>query len=112
MRRGSLEDEFLELRGQHISASWFLKNLAMYLEVCEMYGETAEQHHDQLVTKFIEKLAANIKEERRVNITSSGPPLDALLRALGQLHDLRLAADSSDISVRFADIKSLDECLH
>ena len=77
-----------------------------------MYSENAEQHHDQLVSKFVEKPAANIKAEHLVNITSSGPPLDILLRALEQLLDLRLAADRSDISVRFGDVKSLDMCLN
>ena len=112
VRRGDLMDEFLELQGQYISEPWFRKNLAMFLEVCEMYGETAEQYHYQLVSKFIENSAANIKEEHLVNISSSGPPLDVLLRALEQLYDLRLAVDLSDISVRFADIKSPDKCLN
>lgn len=42
MRRGSLMDEFLELQGQHIREPWCRKNLAMFLDVCEMYGKTVE----------------------------------------------------------------------
>ena len=112
MRHGSLMDEFLELQGQHISEPWCRKNLAMFFYVCEMYSKVLEQHYDQLVSKLIEKPAASVKEKHQVNIHSSGPPLDVLLRVLKHLHDRRLTADSSDISVRFADIKSLDECLN
>lgn len=107
MRRKSLLDSFLENLQAEGSADWFQKNAKMFLEVCETHGKTAAQHHDLLVSRFIEKQAKALPEEFQENITASGPPLEVVVNALAKLRDLRLAADRDDIPSRYADIKKL-----
>ena len=107
MRRRSLMDEFLDHQGQHSKAEWYRSNLALFLAVCERHGETAAQHHDELVKKFIEMPSANLKEQYMDNLTASGPPLPVLLRALEKLRDLRMAAPREDIPSRHNDLQKL-----
>jgi len=107
MRRQSLLDSFLEQVESYGSEQWFQKNARIFLEVCEAHGSTAAQHHDQLVSKFIETPAQELPEESLNNITASGPPLNVVLRALEKLRDLRMAADRDDIPSRFSDIQRL-----
>ena len=107
MRRQSLLDSFLEKLHDDGSADWFQKNAKMFLEVCETHGKTAAQHHDMLVSRFIEKQAKALPEEFKENITASGPPLEVVVNALAKLRDLRLAADRDDIPSRYADIRKL-----
>ena len=110
MTRRSLLDDLLSLADEHAHADWFQRNAGAYLEVCEVFGQTASLH-DTLVKRFIEMPAANLKEENLPGITASGPPLPVLLRALEVLRDMRLAADRSDISTRFADLSRLRHAL-
>jgi len=107
MRRQSLLNGFLEQLESHGAEKWFQKNASLFLEVCETHGKTAAQHHDQLVSKFIEKPAEALPDEYLKNITASGPPLNVLLPSLAKLRDLRLAADRDDIPSRYADIQRL-----
>ncbi|HLF29782.1 MAG TPA: monodechloroaminopyrrolnitrin synthase PrnB family protein [Xanthomonadales bacterium] len=112
MRRRSLMDEFLGHSGQHRAEHWYRSNLALFLEVCERHGETAAQHHDQLVRKFIELPAVGLDERYQENLTASGPPLPVLLKALEKLRDLRMAADREDIPSRHADMQRLRASLN
>ena len=107
MRRQSLLDSFLENLQAEGSTDWFQKNAGMFLEVCETHGKTAAQHHDMLVSRFIEKQAKLLPKKFQENITASGPPLEVVVNALAKLKDLRLAADRDDIPSRYADIEKL-----
>lgn len=108
MRRESLLNAFLsELDAGCSGEDWFRSNAAMFLEVCEAHGRTAVQHHDMLVSRFIERPALAIPEESLKSITASGPPLDVLLRALEKLRDLRVAAARDDIPSRHKDFERL-----
>lgn len=111
MRRRTLLDELLDALPGSNTSPWFQKNGRMFLEVCEAHGATAAQHHDQLVSKFIEKPSSGIKEEHLDNITASGPPLPVLLRSLEKLKDLRMAAPRDDIPSRYEDIQKLRNAL-
>jgi hypothetical protein len=111
MRRESLLNSFLEQLESHGSEQWFQKNAAMFLKVCETHGKTAAQHHDMLVSRFIEKQARALPAQFRENITASGPPLEIVVKALEKLRDLRLAADRDDIPSRYADIARLRSVL-
>ncbi len=111
MRRQSLLDGYLDCLESQGRAAWFQRNARMFLEVCETHGKTAAQHHDMLVSRFIEKPAKSLPEEFQKSITASGPPLDVVLRALKKLRDLRLAADRDDIPSRYADIEKLKASL-
>ena len=111
MRRESLLNSFLDLLETHGAETWFQKNAAMFLKVCETHGKTAAQHHDLLISKFIEKQAKLLPEKFKENITASGPPLEVVVNALAKLKDLRLAADRDDIPSRYADIQKLKSAL-
>ncbi|HEY1313258.1 MAG TPA: monodechloroaminopyrrolnitrin synthase PrnB family protein [Steroidobacteraceae bacterium] len=107
MTRTSLLDELLTLVDAHSQADWFQQNARAYLEVCDLFGQAAAQHHDGLVRKFIERPAGELVDEELAGITASGPPLPVLLRSLEVLRDLRLAADRRDISTRHGDLQRL-----
>jgi hypothetical protein len=107
MTRTSLLDELLGFIDEHAGADWFQRNAAAYLEVCDLFGQSAAQHHDDLVKRFIAVPAAALEARDLEGITASGPPLPVLLRSLEVLRDLRLAADRTDIASRHADLKRL-----
>jgi Monodechloroaminopyrrolnitrin synthase PrnB len=116
MRRQSLLNSFLEASEQYADKDWYQRNAALFLQVCEAHGETATQHHNQLVGKFIEKPSGELSEQRLKTITASGPPLPVLLSALVKLRDLRTAAMANterrdDIPSRYADFDRLRESL-
>jgi hypothetical protein len=107
MARRSLLDELLELLTEHAHAAWFQGNAQAFLEVCDLFGQMAVQHHDELVKRFIEEPAARLGEEQSPGLTASGPPLPVLLRSLEVLRDLRVAADRRDIATRHRDLTRL-----
>ncbi len=111
MMRTSLLDELLGCLEEHRHADWFQRNARAYLEVCELFGRSAAQHHDSLVKRFIEGPSAALDEHGLEGITASGPPLPVLLRSLETLRDLRLAADRPDIGTRHADLELLRRAL-
>lgn len=107
MRRRSLLAEFLERVDSQSSSAWFQKNAAIFLDVCDAHGETAKQHHNQLVSRFIEKPSVSLDQSHLQRITASGPPLDVLLRSLEKLRDQRMAAERDDISSSYREIAVL-----
>jgi hypothetical protein len=111
MRRTSLMDSFLEALDTQSNSPWFQKNLRLFLAACDAHGETAIQHHEQLVKKFIEDPAFNKGLMEQQDMTASGPPLPVLLRSLRKLCDMRCAADRDDIPTRYADMQRLRNSL-
>ena len=111
LTRRSLLDEFLALAGTYPRTEWFQRNARAFVAVCDTYGRTAAQHHNQLVARFIEGPASRSTESHMEGLTASGPPLPVLLRSLEALRDLRLAADRDDIASRHADLRRLKELL-
>jgi hypothetical protein len=107
MARRSLLDELLELLDAHRDASWFQRNARAFLQVCDLFGQTASQHHNGLVRRFIEQPAASLGDEQSQGLTASGPPLPVLLRSLEVLRDLRVAADRPDLATRHHDLARL-----
>ena len=108
MTRRSLLDELLEFLDGYAAADWFQRNARAFLEVCDLFGRMAAQHHDELVKRFIEQPAATLGEEQQSQgLTASGPPLRVLLRSLEVLRDLRKAADRRDIATRHDDLATL-----
>jgi len=107
MRRQSLLDGFLEQLEQNSGQPWFQKNAAMFLEVCTAHGKTALQHHEQLVSKFVEQPAIDAGTMDQAGLTASGPPLPVLLKALRKLCDLRTAAERDDIPSRYREFQRL-----
>ncbi len=111
MRRKSLMDSFLEALETHADEDWFQQNAALFLGTCEAHGETARQHHEQLVRKFIEKPADRAGISEQGDLTASGPPLPVLLKSLRKLADMRCAVDRDDIPSRYRDIRRLRAAL-
>lgn len=107
MRHESFLDGLLALSREHADAGWFQRNARGYLELCELYGRIAAQHHDNLVKRFIEQPATGMGAAHLASLTASGPPLPVLLRSLEVLRDMRLAADRPDIASRHADLARL-----
>ena len=105
MRRTSIMDEFLNVDVS--SKAWYTNNLKFFLEICELHGDAAKQHHNQLVEKYIAQPSTNLKNSQLDNITASGPPLEVLLASLEKLRDRRAAANREDIPTRFKDIQIL-----
>jgi len=111
MTHRPLLDELLLLAEGQAGEGWFQRNAGSFLEVCDLFGETARQHHDQLVRQFIVAPAAGLKEERMQGLTASGPPLPVLIRALEILRDYRMAVERPDLDTRHADLALLREAL-
>ncbi len=103
IRHRSLLDTLLENpRGPE-----WRRNAALFLDVVALYGDTAKQHHDMLVSRFIEAPSAGLARRHQAQITASGPPLEVLLEALSTLRDQRLAAPRPGIGSRHDDLARL-----
>jgi hypothetical protein len=110
MRQKSLMDQFLQAKSHH-DQRWYQQHLALFLDVCKRHGETAIQHHDQLVKKYIALPAEQAKLVENDKLTASGPPLPVLLNALERLRDRRAAIKRDDIRTRYHDINDLKNLL-
>ncbi len=110
MRHRSLLDELLALTGD-AEVEWFAANARGFLAVCDLYAETARQHHDGLVDRFIQRPSAGLPENRMAGLTASGPPLAALVRSLETLRDFRTAAPRADLETRHDDLARLRQAL-
>ncbi|MGI2193315.1 PrnB family protein [Shewanella baltica] len=110
MRRPNLMDDFLQAKDS-ANQTWYQENLRLFIEVCELHGETAIQHHNELVTKYIVEPSTSMELQHLAKVTASGPPLHVLLGSLERLRDRRAAAQRSDIRTRYYEIKKLKESL-
>lgn len=111
MRRKSLMDDFLNTDNDS-NTQWYQNNLRAFLNVCKIHGETAIQHHNQLVEKYIAKPSKDMMDKHLSKVTASGPPLEVLLESLNKLKDKRAGANRSDINTRFKDIMRLKATLN
>lgn len=112
MRRQSLMNQILEgLDSKRSAGPHFEENVHLFLEVCAAHGRTASQHHDQLVSRFIENPSTALDARHLAHITASGPPLEVLMTALQKLRDLRIGAPRDDIRSRYRDLKRIRTAL-
>ncbi|MEP1447032.1 MAG: monodechloroaminopyrrolnitrin synthase PrnB family protein [Paraglaciecola sp.] len=111
MRRDSLMNDFLNAK-KFADQDWYQANLKQFLEACALHGETANQHHEQLVSKYITVPSNDLSETHLNTVTASGPPLAALLSGLEKLKDKRMATERSDILTRFEDLNTLKASLN
>lgn len=111
MRRRDFLGLFIDTLPKATSEPWFQDNARAFVAVCEAHGRVAVQHHDMLVSRFIEKPAAGLDHSKLAQITASGPPLPALLRSLAILRDLRQAELRTDIPSRHLDLARLKNAL-
>lgn len=92
LQHPSLLDSLLGAIDTGPRTAWLERNAALLLDVSRAFGETARQHHDLLVNKFIAGPSAGIAERHLAQVTASGPPLAVLMAALQGLRDARTAA--------------------
>ena len=107
MRRSNFLDLFLSALPEAVNTPWFQANARAFLAVCDAHGKAARQHHDMLVSRFIEKPSTELDAGKLSQVTASGPPLPVLLNALAILRDLRNAAPRAGIASRHHDIGAL-----
>lgn len=107
MRRRDFLGSFLDAAPASKNEPWFKENASAFIAVCEAHGRAAVQHHDQLVSRFIEKPSVALDQQKLSQVTASGPPLPVLLRSLEVLRDLRMAASRKDIATRCDDLAAL-----
>lgn len=107
LRQRSILDEILSLMESHSETGWFKANSKAFLEVCDLFAETAVQHHDLLVNRFMAIPAGDLKQRHQSGVTASGPPLESLLRSLEMLRDFRMAKNRPDLDTRHADMAEL-----
>ena len=107
----SLLDNLLDLSTDHSNTPWYQRNARLFLKVCDLFGQTAAQHHNQLVSRFIESPASDLNEASKEGLTASGPPLPILLRSLATLRDMRMAADRPGVATRHSDLSRLRDSL-
>ena len=69
----SLMDEFLAVVDSSRGEAWFQANAGAFLEVCDLFGRTAVQHHDLLVKRFIEAPAAQPRARASSGIDRERP---------------------------------------
>lgn len=107
LRRRSFLDLFLDELPGAAGKEWFQRNGAAYLRALEAHGRSAAQHHDLLVSRFIQEPAKTMEQSHLGQVTASGPPLHVLVAALEVLRDLRLAAPRTGIASRHDDVARL-----
>ncbi|MFZ4687699.1 MAG: PrnB family protein [Polymorphobacter sp.] len=71
------------------------RNARLLLDASALFAETARQHHDLLVDRFITAPSAGMAEAQLAQVTASGPPLAVLMTALKALRDTRNAEPGS-----------------
>lgn len=111
MRRRNFLDIFLEAAPASRHEPWFRANASAFIDVLAAHGKTAQQHHDMLVSRFIEKPSTALDAAKLSQVTASGPPLPVLLRSLAILRDLRTAAERDDVKTRHDDIARIKSML-
>lgn len=105
MQRPSLLDTLVDTLDDGGSA--WTNNAVLFLAAADAFADTARQHHDQLVERFIARPSASLDAPHLGQVTASGPPLPVLMASLAALRDLRTAADRPGIASRHTDLARL-----
>ena len=109
MRRKSLLNSFVEALQQGLTKEpWFELNLRLFLQVCEAHGQTARQHHEQLVSKFIEnrynayfygnKVLSDLPAKPKIAITPKKDPENPMKLLYDSGPDAKLARNHKNIN--------------
>ncbi|QTH70268.1 PrnB family protein [Pseudoalteromonas xiamenensis] len=107
MRLPNLFDALLTEAENGHTGSWFEETATLFMQVCKLHGDTAIQHHNQLVSKYIAHPSQRLAQQHMDKVTASGPPLPVLLKQLETLRDKRAAANREDIYTRYQDLQIL-----
>ncbi|WP_028117087.1 PrnB family protein [Ferrimonas senticii] len=107
MRRRSLMSEFLGLPASQQRQPWYSQHLQAFLRLCQLHGDIATQHHQQLVHSYIVKPAEQMATKHMGQLTASGPQLAGLLQSLTDLCDRRAGVQRDDIVTSFDQLETL-----
>lgn len=107
LRYRSFLEQFCTCSDEQKHTDWFSKNVAAFLNLCDLHASAAAQHHNHLVERFIVKPSEEMAPEHHEGLTASGPPLSALLASLQRMRDLRTASVSRAEGNRYADFAVL-----
>ncbi len=103
-RRPSLLERFCRELDSHGPTPEWQANAARFLRVCKVHGAASAYHHHRLVKPFLERPAQAAGATHTSGMTSSGPPLNAVISMLQRLLDLRTARDRAGIGSAAASI--------
>jgi hypothetical protein len=104
----SLLDELLAVADRHSNEAWFQQNARSFLEVCELFAQTANQHHDMLVKRFIEKPAEKSRRDRPArHYRERAATAGAAAVARDAARSARRHATRSDLATRCDDLAKL-----
>lgn len=108
MRMPSILSALIDgLDGGQENSVWLKSVTSAFLSAFEAHAETARQHHNLLVERFITQPSESLKAQHHERLTASGPPLPVLLAALEKLRDLRCAVARDDVKTAAQDIAKL-----
>ncbi|QIZ77951.1 PrnB family protein [Ferrimonas lipolytica] len=111
MRQQSLMTEFLEVAPKQHHSRWYQQHLQAFLKLCQLHGEIANQHHQQLVQRYIVQPAAQMEQQHLQQLTASGPQLAGLLQSLTDLRDRRAGYQRDDIVTSYRELSLLRRTL-
>ncbi|WP_298441018.1 monodechloroaminopyrrolnitrin synthase PrnB family protein [uncultured Ferrimonas sp.] len=112
MRQRSLLDQFLDVAATQHRSSWYQQHLTAFLRLCELHGDIANQHHEQLVDKYIVKQAQAMDQKHMGQLTASGPQLAGLMKSLTDLRDRRAGLQRHDIVTSYTALQQLRASLN
>jgi hypothetical protein len=110
MQHPSLLDSLLGAIADGARTPVLERNAALLLKVSDLFGETARQHHDMLVDRFIAGPSTRLATPHLAQVTASGPPLEVLMLALRDLRDARMAAPGHPAG-RYEDHRRISDWL-
>jgi hypothetical protein len=97
-RRPSLSAAFRDELDSHGATPEWKANAARFLAVCKAHAAAYAFHHQRLVKAYVEAPSKTAQSAHTAGVTSSGPPLDDVMRMLHRLLELRIARDHADIA--------------
>jgi hypothetical protein len=90
-KRRSLAEMFRIDRERHGETPQWQANAAKFLAVCKAHGAAYAFHHQRLVKAYVEAPSKTAASAHTAGVTSSGPPLEAVMGMLQRLTELRTA---------------------
>ncbi|MFD8497208.1 monodechloroaminopyrrolnitrin synthase PrnB family protein [Amycolatopsis sp. NPDC059657] len=74
------------------------ENAELLLDACRGHAAATVFHHNQLVAPFLREPAGYAPPEHQADMTTSGPPLEAVIETLARLRDLRAAHERPGVA--------------
>ena len=95
------------MAGAKAKETWVPKAAKAMLPVYDHVATIATQHHDMLVSRFIQKPTLSLQDKHMETLTASGMELPALIADLQRICDLRTGVPNDAIGSRHRDLARL-----